>query len=191
MTATEGQDPVTSFESTSSGPVGDPALVAAATDDPEAFGELYLQFLGPVYRYLLARTGNPVDAEDLAQETFLRAFRALRHGRWRGQPLLPWLLAIARNAVVDRYRRTTSEVAGVRRLSPPAPLRWETVEDRLFVEQLLERLSPEKRDLLALRFAAGLSTAEIAELVGKSEGAVRKQLFRIVRELREAYHATE
>lgn len=70
-------------------------------------------------------------------------------------------------------------------------MRWETVEDRLFVEQLLERLSPEKRDLLALRFAAGLSTPEIAELVGKSEGAVRKQLFRIVRELREAYHAAE
>jgi len=48
-------------------------LLAAAREDPNAFAELYLRYLGPVYRYLLARTGSPADAEDLAQETFLRA----------------------------------------------------------------------------------------------------------------------
>lgn len=163
-------------------------LLAAAREDPNAFAELYLRYLGPVYRYLLARTGSPADAEDLAQETFLRAYRALDTDRPRGSPFLFWLLRIARNVAIDASRRTVERTRSSA-IRPPLSLSHEHLDDRLLLEQLLRQLTPEKQELLALRFAAGLSTREIAQLLGKREGAVRKQLFRIIRELREAYDA--
>ncbi len=169
-------------------PDDEEALVRAAQEQPDAFAALYLRYLGPIYRYLLARTGNAPDAEDLAQETFLRAYRALPSFRPSGKPILAWLLRIARNAVIDVERRQRNERATLPRLLPPPSA--ETSDDTLFlVEDLVRSLPPEKRDLLALRFAAGLSTSEIAALLGKREGAVRKQLYRIVCELREALHA--
>ncbi|MCS7050270.1 MAG: sigma-70 family RNA polymerase sigma factor [Thermomicrobium sp.] len=167
------------------------ALLAAARQCPEAFAELYLRYLGPVYRYLLARTGDQATAEDLTQETFLRAYRALDRYQPRGIPVLAWFLRIARNVAIDAARRATAERVRLRLLPSPSFPARETAEDRILVEQLLHGLSPEKRELLALRFAAGLSTAEIAALLGKREGAIRKQLFRIVRELREAYRAMQ
>lgn len=164
-------------------------LLAAAREDPNAFAELYLRYLGPVYRYLLARTGSPADAEDLAQETFLRAYRALDTDRPRRSPFLFWLLRIARNLAIDASRRRTVERTRSSAIRPPLSLSHEHLDDRLLLEQLRRQLTPEKQELLALRFAAGLSTREITRLLGKREGAVRKQLFRIIRELREAYDA--
>ncbi|MCM8746046.1 sigma-70 family RNA polymerase sigma factor [Thermomicrobium sp. CFH 73360] len=164
-------------------------LLAAAREDPNAFAELYLRYLGPVYRYLLAWTGSPADAEDLAQETFLRAYRTLDTYRPRGSPFLFWLLRIARNVAIDASRRRTVERARNSAIRPLLSLSHEHFDDRLLLEQLLRQLTPGKQELLALRFAAGLSTRGIARLLGKREGAVRKQLFRIIRELREAYDA--
>ncbi len=164
-------------------------LLLAARENPEVFAELYQRYLGAIYRYLLARIGNRAEAEDLTQETFVRAYRALHTDQSRGLPFLAWLLRIARNVAIDAGRRATAERIRFSALHPPSAPTRESIDDQLLLEQLLRQLSPEKQELLALRFAAGLSSAEIATLLGKSEGAIRKQLFRIIRELREAYHA--
>lgn len=189
MLGPEGRTVVTSSNEHWDQPREEEALLVAARENPAVFAELYQRYLGAIYRYLLARTGNRAEAEDLTQETFLRAYRALHTYQPRGLPFLAWLLRIARNVAIDAGRRATVERTRFSALRPPSLPTRETIDDQLLLEQLLRRLSPEKQELLALRFAAGLSAAEIAALLGKSEGAIRKQLFRIIRELREAYHA--
>lgn len=189
MLGPEGRTVVTLSNEHWDQPREEQALLVAARENPEVFAELYQRYLGAIYRYLLARTGNRAEAEDLTQETFLRAYRALHTYQPRGLPFLAWLLRIARNAAIDAGRRATVERTRFSALHPPSLPTQESIDDQLLLEQLLRRLSPEKQELLALRFAAGLSTGEIAALLGKSEGAIRKQLFRIIRELREAYHA--
>jgi RNA polymerase sigma-70 factor (ECF subfamily) len=168
----------------------DDLLVSAARHDPEAFGPLYRRHLPGVYRYLAARAASPEEAADLTQQVFLHAFRAL--GRYRDGTggFAPWLFRIARNAATDASRRRR----------PAAPLDEFVVEPSLTPEAsalALERLQQfrtairslpaQKQDLLALRFAAGLSSREIGAVVGKSESSVKKQLTRTIQSLKEHY----
>jgi RNA polymerase sigma factor (sigma-70 family) len=171
----------------------DEQLVERAADE-DAFAELYRRHVALVYRYLLGFTGNPDEAADLTQHTFTRALERLPRYEGRGS-FSAWLLRIARNAAIDAYRRR-------RRLLP-----WDLLSEQheLAAEQnvesivthheslaalrvLVARLPAEKRDLLALRFGAGLTCREIGAVVGKSEEAVKKQIARIVHQLTEAYH---
>lgn len=155
---------------------------------------LYQRYLPQIYRYLRARTGNADDAADLTQQVFLKALAALPGYRPCGRPFITWLLRIARNAVADFYRRRRSTVAF--ELVPEAP--WgahqespESIvlrrEELALLQALYLRLDPAKQELLALRFAAGLSVPEIAAVIGKREAAVRKQLYRIVLQLKEQF----
>ena len=171
----------------------DEAIVAAAQADPAAFAAIYDRYLPRVYRYLAARTATPEDAADLTQAVFLKAFHGLGRFRPGVTPFASWLFRIARNTAVDSHRRSR----------PSVP--WEAVPDvvsapggapedaLLRSERLrelgvaLDSLDPAKRDLLALRYAGGLSVAEIAALVGKRPEAVKKQLQRIVNDLKEHY----
>jgi RNA polymerase sigma-70 factor (ECF subfamily) len=164
-----------------------------ARHSPDAFAYLYDRYLPRVYRYVRARTASPEDAADLTQQVFLRAFDNLHRYRPNGS-FASWLFRIARNAASDAGRRQ-------KRRGPP-PLDVDALElvatdateeevlrqERLArLRQVLATLNPDKRDLLALRFAAGLTSAEIAVLVGKSESAVKKQLTRIIDSLKERY----
>lgn len=173
--------------------VADDALVAAARADPEAFGQLYARYYPRVYRYLRSRTATPEDAADITQQVFLRAFDSL-HRYKPGGVFTAWLFRIARNAATDAGRRRK------RRGPPPVVLDGldfadsELAEDEVLRRERHDRLraalvtlDPGKRDLVALRFAAGLTSAEIATLVGKSESAVKKQLTRIIDSLKEHY----
>lgn len=168
----------------------DDLLVTAARHDPEAFGHLYRRHLPGIYRYLAARTASPEEAADLTQQVFLQAFRALARYREGSGGFAPWLFRIARNAATDASRRRR----------PALPLDEFVVEPSLTPEAsalALERLRRlrttirtlpgQKQDLLALRFAAGLSSREIAAVVGKSESSVKKQLTRTIQSLKEHY----
>lgn len=169
-------------------------LVQAARHDPAAFDILYQRYLIRVYRYLRLRTNTEEDAADLTQQVFLQVLDALPGYEERGLPFAAWLFRIARNAATDAYRRYRITVTWdflPEAAHPTAGQDPETVtvqrESLSQLRQLLATLSQDKRELLALRFAAGLTSPEIAAIVGKSEAAVKKQLARTLGALKEQY----
>lgn len=171
------------------------ALIHAAQADPAAFDALYQRYLLRVYRYMRARTGNDEDAADLTQHVFLQTLRALPNYQQRGMPFAAWLFRIAHNTVTDAYRRKRSAISwetlpeGLQLPTEYGPEAMTLQLERLtHLQQLLMQLDPFKRELLALRFAAGLSAPEIALVVGKSHAAVKKQITRTLQTLKEHYH---
>lgn len=167
------------------------ALIRAAQRDRSAFAPLYERHVDRVYAYLRSRTSGDEDAADLTQQVFLQALDALPRYRPSSAPFVAWLLRIARNAAINfhqRRRQTTAwdllPAALQPRLSddPGAQIERNEVLERLFVG-----LDAENREILILRFAADLTTAEIAAVLGKSEAAIRMRLVRTLRTLREQY----
>ncbi len=168
------------------------ALVQAALERPELFGAVYQRHVDAIYRYLQLRAGLD-EAADLTQQVFLKAFIALPTYQPKGVPFSAWLFRIARNLATDHRRvshRKPGELlpdimpSGVTGAPEEAALR---MEQQARLRSLLRELNTEKRELLAMRFAAGLSSREIAAVIGKSEAAVKKQLGRILRTLKEKY----
>lgn len=171
----------------------DEPLVAAAQADPSAFGALYQHYLPGVYRYLAAKAGNPEEAADLTQAVFLKAFTSIQAFKPGTTPFVSWLFRIARNTAVDAHRKRRPVLAW--EFAPDMPgdpddspelalLRAERLRE---LRSRLAQLEPARRDLLALRYAGGLTAAEIAPLVGKSPDAVKKQLQRTLQTLKEHY----
>jgi len=170
----------------------DEGLVAAAREDPARFSTLYERYYPRVYRYLLTRTATPEDAADLTQTAFLNAYRGLPRFRSGSAPFAAWLFRIARNTAIDaqRRRRQAAPWEAVPALPAPAltPEAQVIQSERLnHLRALIASLDREQRELLALRFAGGLSSREIAPLVGKSQSAVKKKLARTMHDLKEAY----
>jgi RNA polymerase sigma-70 factor (ECF subfamily) len=178
----------------SGAPASDAALVRAAQADPTAFAALYARYRIPVFRYLRLRLETEEDAADLTQQVFLHALAALPRYRERGVPFAAWLFRIARNqatnALRGRSRTVTLDLVPERHWQDDAgdPEAHALRAERLLrLRALYLRLDQDKQDLLALRFGAGLSSSEIASLVGRSQAAVKKQLTRIIQSLREQY----
>jgi RNA polymerase sigma-70 factor (ECF subfamily) len=176
------------------------ALVAAAQADPRAFAALYSRFAVRVYRYTRAHATSDDEAADLTQQVFLHALDALPAYRERGAPFSAWLFQIARRTAIDAARRRQRRpVVAWEELpealhpvadgDPEAAVLREESLARL--RELVSKLDAEKRELLALRFAGQLSAPEIAAVVGKNPEAVKRQLTRIVRALKEHYHGEE
>lgn len=172
-------------------------LVRAAQADPAAFAALYQRYLARVYHYVRVRLSNDEDAADLTQQIFLQALDALPRYEQRGVPFAAWLFQIARHAVADLYRRrrmqpawdTWPETLGTQGALQDVEALLVQRERLARLNALLARLDPMRRELLALRFAAGLSSPEIAQVVGRSHAAVKKQLTRLLQTLKEQYHA--
>jgi RNA polymerase sigma-70 factor (ECF subfamily) len=167
-------------------------LVRAAQERPEAFGALYEQHVDSIYRYLQLRVG-PADAADLTQQVFLKAFKSLPRYTSRGLPFLAWLFRIARNLATDHHRSSLQSpgellpgVAEAATLASPEEMALQ-IERLGYLRSLLRELGAEKRELLAMRFAGGLTSREIAAVMGKSEAAIKKQLTRIIHTLKEQY----
>lgn len=162
-------------------------LARRAVHEPEAFSELYRRHVQRVYRYLYSRVGNVPDAEDLTAQTFLTALKSIRH--YRGEcAFAAWLLGIARHQFADYVRRNPRWAMLDENLPQGAPSPEAQVERRLQLEQIahgLRGMSPDRAESLALRAFGGLTTAEIAGLMGKSEEAVHSLISRAMRDLRE------
>lgn len=173
----------------------DEALVQAALADLAAFAPLYRCYRDRVYWYIRARTAGDDDATDLTQLVFLRALDALPRYRASKGPFAGWLFRIARNAVIDHRRRSRATItwdlvpAAFQATDAHDPLagalRQESL-DRL--RALVTALDADKRELLVLRFVAGLTAAEIAVVIGKGEAATKKMLTRTMQTLKERYH---
>lgn len=166
-------------------------LQSAKAGSADAFGALYERYAPAVFRYLAAHLSSNLDAEDLTNEVFLRAWQALPTYRERGVPFLAFLLRIARNAVIDQYRRNRKGQAYPTDLEPilvderPGPA--ENLAQRLErqeMAQVLERLNEDYRTVLVLRFINELSPQETAQVMKRSAGAVRVLQHRALAALR-------
>jgi RNA polymerase sigma-70 factor (ECF subfamily) len=174
--------------------LSDAALVCAAQADPAEFAALYRRYRDRIYAYLRTRTHTAEDAADLTQQVFVQALAALPRVRLEQVTIAAWLVRIAHNLVATYHQRYRSTLA------------WEYLPEALHpladdLEQLVERrealgwlltafrsCSPSAREVLALHFAARLTVAETAAVVGRSEAAVKKQLTRTLHALKEQYH---
>lgn len=167
------------------------ALVDLAKQgDCEAFGALYDHYIPGVYRFLYARVSNVSLAEDLTSETFFRALRSISSFSWQGKNFGAWLTTIARNLLTDHYKSGRSRLEVVAHEVPervdtsPATesLALASISSQDLVDAM-DSLAPEQRDCLIMRFFQGLSTAETAAALGRSDGAVKQLQLRAVRNL--------
>ncbi|TIC80263.1 sigma-70 family RNA polymerase sigma factor [Nocardioides sp. GY 10127] len=168
------------------------ALVELARKgDAEAFGLLYDHYQSSVYRFLYYRTRSVQLAEDLTSETFFRALRSMQGFRWQGRDFGAWLMTIARNLATDHFKASrtrlelTTEDMGLHDDADdatPEALALEGLTHEVLVDAL-RQLPDEQRDCVVMRFLQGLSIAEVAEALGRSEGAVKQLQLRGVRNL--------
>jgi RNA polymerase sigma-70 factor, ECF subfamily len=163
-------------------------LVAAAQKDPSRFAELYEINFERVYGFIARRVSDRDAAEDLTSEVFHKALANLRRFEWRGAPFVAWLLRIAANAIADRAQRAGRELAVD---DPPelgaeatADVDLEEVEHRARLFRLVEQLPADQRRVIAMRFAEENSIREIAQALGRTEGAVKQLQFRGLQNLR-------
>jgi RNA polymerase sigma-70 factor (ECF subfamily) len=169
-------------------------VVRGQRGDREAFRDLYRALYGPVSRYLRRRVPSPADAEELVGQVFFRLLESLDRIDPRKGTVLVYALSMARNALVDEARSRASmmpeEAAAAVPDTKAGPLeRLMGEEDVARVRSELARLPAETRELLMLRFGDGLRFAEIAQVMGISEAAVRQRTSRAVRELRARWDA--
>lgn len=170
----------------------DRSLALAARHDHAAFEQLYRRYVNRVYRYCYARTGSPHDAEDLTAQTFVAALEGIGRFRHRGS-FAAWLFAIAWRKCNDYHRRQYRQqhvpLAAAAGLDDPETpdLEQHATEQRLLdcVRLAVSKLSPDRRDALRLRFWGGLTTAEIATVMGRRQGAVKMLVSRAIADLRE------
>lgn len=167
-------------------------LVRRAGSDAAAFGELYERHVKRIYNYIYYRTGNHHDAEDLTERVFQRALRHVDSYEDKGVPFSAWLYRIAHNLVANWHRDRSRK--------PLVPL-----DERLFVAQTggqpesraidreeievlmacVRRLPEDRQQLLILKFVERLSNAEIGEIMGRTEGAIKSLYHRTLNALRD------
>jgi len=168
------------------------ALAQAVQGDQEAFGVLYERYVGRIYNYVYYRTGNHHDAEDLTARVFYRAIRNISNYQDRGLPISAWLYRIAHNLIANwhRDRSRRPEIVLDESLSsyqslehPEATLLINEEHERLL--KIIRKLPPERQQLLILKFMEHLSNAEIGQIMGRTEGAVKSLYHRTLLALRD------
>lgn len=174
----------------SPGTADEAVLIAkAAQGDGEAFADLYDRYVARVYRYIYYMARSPTEAEDLTAETFLNAWQAMPRYEMRGPPFIYWLLRIAYNVTLNYLRRRRrhgpiSQGLHLEDTGPTPERALEAYANGIRVRQALLHLGPLQRQVLVLRFIEELSYPEIAEIVGKTVGAVRVIQHRALSKLR-------
>ncbi len=169
----------------------DKALIAAAKNDPAAFGEIYERYVNRIYSYIFHRVGNVHDAEDLTSRTFFRALSHLGTYVDKGLPFSAWLYRIAHNLVANWHRDRSRKplvslediVIGTRVDEHPESLA-EANDDARHLMEAISKLDPARQELLLLKVSRGLSNAEIGEIMGRSEGAIKSLYHRTLLALR-------
>lgn len=167
------------------------ALVDLAKEgDAEAFGQLYDHYVSGVFRFVYYRVGSRQLAEDLTSETFVRGLRAIQRFNWQGKDFGAWLTTIARNLIADHFKSSRSRLEIVSETIPEGKTHAPSPEQEVLAlisnEMLFEAVSglpTEQRECILMRFIQGLSIAQTAAALGRSEGAIKQLQLRAVRSL--------
>ena len=161
-------------------------LIEAAQGDPSRFAELYEQNFHRVYAYIARRVRDRAEIQDLTAHVFHQALANLGKFKWKGSPFCAWLYRIASNAIADqakRKMRESSEHANSSAESSSA-VDLEEVERRGRLFSAVDTLPEDQRRVIVMRFADEKSLREIADELGRSEGAVKQLQFRGLENLR-------
>jgi RNA polymerase sigma-70 factor, ECF subfamily len=174
-------------EASGSPPGDDRLLVEAAKKDPSRFAELYELNFARVYGYIARRVPDRDATQDLTSDVFHKALANIHSFEWRGVPFAGWLLRIAANTIVDRAKRGAKEVTGQELPDLPDLGSKPKLEEadqcaRLFL--LVDQLPQDQRRVIGMRFAEEKSIREIAQALGRTEGAVKQLQFRALQNLR-------
>jgi RNA polymerase sigma-70 factor (ECF subfamily) len=150
----------------------------AQQHDQVALTQLYEENFDRIYRYIVLKIGNRSEAEDMTQQVFLNVLKSISSYKWQGMPFTSWLYRIAHNQIVDYLRKKS------RRITVPLDESIAAVDGdpervaelRVEIEELAvaaKKLTMAQQEVISLRFAGQLSVAEVAKVMGKSEGAVK------------------
>jgi len=158
-------------------------------DRENRLASLYGEYFDRIAHYIYVRIGDRNEAEDLAGEVFVKALESLKSYRERGIPMQAWLFKIAHNLIVDHLRKATK-----RKTVPIDTVQIESGEDPVAmaeksieierVNEAMQKLTPEQREVMRLRFFGGLSSKEVGAILRKSDGAVREMQRAAVEKLR-------
>jgi RNA polymerase sigma-70 factor, ECF subfamily len=169
-------------------PLDDETLAAQARADANSFAELYRRYVAQIYRYHIIHTGNVKDAEDLTSQTFMVAMDGIARYRREGT-FAAWLMGIARRQMAQFFRRRKMEVSLEQVSDLPAayaPIDL-LVSRRISLQQAreaLKNLSADRAEALILSVFGGLSLADTARTLGKSEAAIKMLISRGLQDLR-------
>ena len=160
-------------------------LIEAAQQDMRKFADLYDKYFYVVYAYAARRVSERATAEDLTSEVFQKALEHLPKFVWRGVPFGAWLLRIASNIVADRHRqRAREQQLPQEDVTEITASSLDEVEQRAALFHSVDKLPDDQRRVIVLRFAEEKSIREIAQQLGRSEGAVKQLQFRGLQTLR-------
>ena len=164
----------------------------AQNGDAASFAGLYERFHDKIYRYVYFKTGNSNDAEDITTDVFLRMLESINSFRWKGHPFSSWLFRIAHNLIIDHFRKRsrqkntplkeTGELASASSYELEADLDIKLSVGQVYLA--MEDLTDLQKEVMSLRFAAGLSVRETAEAVGKRENAIKALQHAAIKKLR-------
>ena len=172
--------------------VDEEQLVGQAKTDPEAFGKLYELYVEKIYNYVYYRIGNHHDAEDLTAKTFHRALNHIPNYNHKGVPFAAWLYRIAHNLIAnwhrDHNRRQVVALEQVTLSSDRQEMPHHAAEqtnERELLLAAIQKLPSERQELLTLKFVEKMSNAEIGQVMGRSEGAIKSLYHRTLVSLKE------
>ena len=178
-----------------SSPIDEKALIERAKEDKDAFGQLYELYVERIYKYVYYRTGNVADAEDLTAKIFIRAMKHIPRYKDQGVPFSAWLYRIAHNLVAnwhrDNSRRKMVALDDITHwhVGEESPeFATQLLEDKTLLLSAIRRLPNDRQELLILKFVERLSNAEIGDIMGRSEGAIKSLYHRTLLSLREDLH---
>lgn len=165
-------------------------LLRAKRREAAAWASIYKEFFSRIYRYVYLKVQNRQLAEDISEMVFLRALEAIEKYQMRGLPFSSWLFRIAHNLIIDEQRKNRGdrevaleEAPGVSSGEDPVML----AEKGIALEQVkdaMKKLTRAQQEVVELRFAAELSIAEIARIMGKNEGAIKALQHSAIQSLR-------
>ena len=154
----------------------------ARTGEPEAIGWLYERYFDRIYRYIYLKVGDPSDAEDITEQVFLKMIEAIHNFQWQGSSFASWLYRIAHNQVVDTIRqharRPQVPLEPVADILPSSdgddPYRHAERSDfRDHLEDAMSDLTQLQAQVIMLKFGSDMSNAQVAEVMERTEGAIK------------------
>jgi RNA polymerase sigma-70 factor (ECF subfamily) len=162
----------------------------AKKGESEAFGLLYDRHFDSIYRFVFLKTGSRADAEDISHQVFLSAWQKIENYKFQGFPFSSWLYKIALNAVIDHWRTKKPNI-GIHLVRedylselPEFQNQVDQKFDLKLVKNAIAKLEPDQQNVIIMKFVDELSNKEIADALGKSEGAIRVIQHRALRQLK-------
>jgi RNA polymerase sigma-70 factor (ECF subfamily) len=156
--------------------------------DVQAFGKLYTSHVTRIYRYAFYNVRHKQHAEDITQEVFLKAWKAIKSCKGKEKTFSSWLYRIAHNLIIDKIRKRQRELSGVTEIATDIIDTSSNLEAGLEKKDLLKEmdyLPSNQRQVIILKFIQGMDNREIAEIMGKSTGAIRIMQMRALTALKD------